>query len=85
MEKKKHITALVLPDVSKVFDSIDHARLLHKLSNVGASPSTVNCSRATYLVATNTGELAPHTRKLCQSSMAFLKERFYHHCYSVFI
>ena len=41
---KKQITALVLldQDLSKAFDSIDHARLFHKLSIVGASPSTVN-------------------------------------------
>ena len=39
---KKQITALVLLDLPKAFDSIDHARLPHKLSNVGASPSTVN-------------------------------------------
>ena len=39
---KKQITAVILQDLSKAFDSIDHARLLRKLSNVGASPSTVN-------------------------------------------
>ena len=39
---KKQITALVLLDLPKAFDSIDHARLPHRLSNVGAPPSTVN-------------------------------------------
>ena len=38
---KKQITALVLLHLSKAFDSIDHARLLHKLSILGASTSTV--------------------------------------------
>ena len=38
---KKQITALVLLDLSKAFDSIDHVRMPHKLSILGASPSTV--------------------------------------------
>ena len=38
---KKQITALALLDLPKAFDSIDHARLLHKLSILGASSSTV--------------------------------------------
>ena len=38
---KKQITVLVLLDLSKAFDSIDHARLLYKLSIVGALPSIV--------------------------------------------
>ena len=40
---KKQITALVLLDLWKAFDSIDHATLLHKLSIVGTSPSIISC------------------------------------------
>ena len=40
MDNKK-ITALVLLDLSKAFDSINHDRLLDKLAAVGASPATV--------------------------------------------
>ena len=39
---KKRLTALVLLDLSKAFDSIDHLKLRHKLWMVGASPAVVN-------------------------------------------
>ena len=42
----KTITALVLLDLSKAFDSINHEKLLVKLSTVGASPSTVEWFRS---------------------------------------
>ena len=45
MDNKK-ITALILLDLSKAFDSINHNRLLHKLSAVGASPATVQWFRS---------------------------------------
>jgi hypothetical protein len=45
MDKKK-LSALVLLDLSKGFDSINHQRLLHKLSNIRASKSTVNWFRS---------------------------------------
>ena len=39
---KKRLTALVLLDLSKTIDGIDHIKLLHKLSMVGTSPAFVN-------------------------------------------
>ena len=47
MDKKK-ISALILLDLSKAFDSINHDKLLHKLSSVGASAAVVNWFK-TYL------------------------------------
>ena len=42
----KKITALVLLDLCKAFDSINHEKLLEKLSTIGASPSTVEWFRS---------------------------------------
>ena len=42
---KEEISALVLLDLSKAFDSICHQKLLQKLSSVGASPAVVQWFR----------------------------------------
>ena len=43
---KAMVTALILLDLSKAFDSVNHALLLEKLGNVGASPSVVKWSES---------------------------------------
>ena len=45
MDEKK-LSALVLLDLSKAFDSINHQRLLHKLTNIGAAKETVDWFRS---------------------------------------
>ena len=43
---KKQLTAVVLLDMSKAFDSINHNMLLVKLEAVGASPSAIKWFRS---------------------------------------
>jgi len=43
---KKQLTAVVLLDMSKAFDSINHNMLLVKLQDVGASPSAIQWFRS---------------------------------------
>jgi len=47
---KKHLTAVILLDMSKAFDSMDHNLLLVKLQDVGASPLALQWFRS-YLTA----------------------------------
>ena len=51
-ETKKHLTAVILLDMSKAFDSIDHTLLLVRLQDVGASPLALQWF-SSYLTALN--------------------------------
>ena len=55
---KKRLSALDLLDLAKAFDSIEHQKLLHKLSMVGASLLLLlsSCARAIYLAAVSLPE-----------------------------
>lgn len=73
---KKQITALVLLDLWKAFDSIDHATLLHKLSIVGTSPSIINwfksylSSRYQYVrIGSNHSDTLPITHGIPQGAI----------------
>lgn len=79
----KKITALVLSDLSKAFDSINHEKLLEKLSTVGASPSTVNGSGAIYQTAASMSESIPLILTLYLLPMVFLKvQSCRHYCFA---
>ena len=43
---KKQLSAIVLLDMSKAFDSINHELLLAKLQDVGASPTVIQWFRS---------------------------------------
>ena len=73
---KKQITALVLLDLWKAFDSIDNATLLHKLSIVGTSPSIISwfksylSSRYQYVrIGSNHSDTLPITHGVPQGAI----------------
>ena len=73
---EKKVTILVLLDLSKAFDSIDHDRLLHKLQNCGISSNTLEWFRS-YLtgrmqavrIGAEISDLLPITKGVPQGSI----------------
>jgi hypothetical protein len=43
---KRQLTGMVFLDLAKAFDTLDHTKMLQKLSNLGFSPSTVQSFNA---------------------------------------
>jgi hypothetical protein len=58
MDNKK-LSAVVLLDLSKAFDSIDHSILLQKLTNIGVSCQALTGSEVTFLEG-NSMFILPH-------------------------
>ena len=70
---KKEISALVLLDLSKAFDSICHEKLLQKLSAVGASPAVVQWFRSYLSDQTQSVRIhSPRERFFRRSSSVFI-------------
>ena len=75
MDKNK-ITPLILLDLSKVFNSTDHDRLLWKISAMGASLDTLKWFKSYFL---GRSQAVCIRSMLCyQSAMGYRKMPFYH-------
>ena len=69
----KKLTACVLLDMSKAFDSVDHQILLRKIQSVGASTSALNGLTATFQIDIKLYEFIVPFLILFQLNVAFLK------------
>ena len=88
MDNKK-LTALVLLDLSKSFDSMDHSILLKKLSNIGVSGEALALNltglKATFQIESSSFALALRYPKFCQLLTECLREQYCHRYCSAFI
>ena len=69
----KKLTACVLLDMSKAFDSVGHQILLRKIQSVGASTSALNGLTATFQIDIKLYEFIVPFLILFQLNVAFLK------------
>ena len=72
----KKLTACVLLDMSKAFDSVDYQILLRKIQSVGASTSALNGLTATFQIDIKLYEFIVPFLILFQLNVAFLKAVF---------
>ena len=72
----KKLTAWVLLDMSKAFDSVEHQILLRKIQSVGASTSALNGLTATFQIDIKLYEFIVPFLILFQLNVAFLKAVF---------
>ena len=72
----KKLTACVLLDMSKAFDSVEHQILLRKIQSVGASTSALNGLTATLQIDIKLYEFIVPFLILFQLNVAFLKAVF---------
>ena len=72
----KKLTACVLLDMSKAFDSLGHQILLRKIQSVGASTSALNGLTATFQIDIKLYEFIVPFLILFQLNVAFLKAVF---------
>ena len=72
----KKLTACVLLDMSKAFDSVGHQILLRKIQSVGASTSALNGLTATFQIDIKLYEFIVPFLILFQLNVAFLKAVF---------
>ena len=70
------LTAYVLLDMSKAFDSVEHQILLRKIQSVGASTSALNGLTATFQIDIKLYEFIVPFLILFQLNVAFLKAVF---------
>ena len=77
MDNKK-LTTLVLLDLSKAFDSVDHSILSKQLSNIGFQVKPLAGLKATFQIESSSFALAPRYPKFYQSPTECFREQYCH-------